>query len=193
MSTICKLCVLSSEADVASVIDRLFSDRNVEIHRETTEWAAANERETFLSDYVDPTILSVKQGPSGVTEIYFNSFSKVTDLALKLSADLASMLVVNQYQSAATASYWAYYLKGEQLRTIEAGDGEIYEQTGIPLEFESNPPGHDIAEDGEEPCIIFDYEDMDSYNASVGIPVEIYQQQEPHWDSFFLPSEQKAK
>jgi len=137
--------------------------------------------------------LSVKQGDAAVTEIYFNSFSRLVDLATELSSDLQTGLVVNQHQSTAMASYWAYYRNGEQLRTIEAGDGEILGQTGIPFEFEEDPVGHDVAQDGEEPCIIFDEEDMDSYNASVGIPVEVYQQPQPHWENFLLPQANQAK
>ncbi len=186
VSTVCKLCVSAASAEIVRAIESMYGDKRIAVQKEATEWPVTGDRGVFVNSYADPTILSVKKDSIDATEIYFNSFSRLEELAAWLSRDLSCRLVVNQYQSVATASYWAYYLNGELLRVLEAGDGEVFEQAGVRLGFEHDPPGHDIAEFGEEPCVVFDYEDIDAYNAAVGIPVEVYQELAPGWENLFV-------
>ena len=186
MSTICKICVNAPESEVTAAIEEWFLATGTSFSRSSTEWPMSNERERFVNDYSSPSVLSLKQVFDGVTEIHFNSFGKVKNLASALSDKLSTGVSVNQYQSVATASYWAYHLNGRLVREIEAGDGEVYAQSGASLDFENEEPGRDISEEGEEPCIIFDYEDMDAYNSSVGIPVAVYQEFESNWQNFLL-------
>ena len=186
MSTVCKLCVAADEREVIASLGAFLSARLPgDLTPESSEWPKATDRESWIIAYDDPTVLSVRQADPGFIEVFFNSFSRVEDLALHLSA--GSRLVVNQYQSVTTSSYWAYYLDGELIREIEAGDGEVSGESGTPLEFESDPVGHDISEEGEEALFIFDDSDMDQYNEGVGIPVAVYRPPDPGWTNFVLP------
>jgi hypothetical protein len=133
-----------------------------------------------------PSVFSVKSISERVVEVHFNSFSNVQDLASFLSKQLHVPLVINIYQSVATASYWALYLKGECVREIEAGDGVITNQSGILLDFEIEPLGHDISVEGDEPFYIFDDEDQTHYNEKANIPVEVYQDYDSGWKNLIL-------
>ncbi len=191
MSTICKIVVASSADGVVAAIREFLSADEKVFSEESSEWPKSNDAGVFKVGEEFPTVLSVKEVIEGFVEIHFNSFSKLPDLASFLSKKLEAVLVVNIYQSTATASYWAYYLRGECLREIEAGDGEVYSQRGLALAFEEDEPGHDISEEGEEPMFVFDDQDQSEYNERVEIPLEVYQDYGSGWENFLVePSAQ---
>jgi len=184
MSTACKICINSKEEDVCLSMSIYLKNEDDEYLEESSEWPLAIEYSEFNPDESMPSLLSIKQVTEDVTEIHYNSFSKVVDLVSYLSKNLKTKAVVNIYQSTAEACYWAYYLDGEQLREIETGDGEILDDNGIKLDFENDQLGHNISDTGEEPFYIFDTEDMEHYNNSVGINAEIYQKYDSNWKNF---------
>ncbi len=163
------------------MIQKLLVDRGVIFSQERTEWPLSVKEVIFFAGDDFPSIFSMKTGPSGVVEIYFNSFCKLGELAGTLSGEFSVPVVVNQYQSVATASYWVLYRDGVLRREIEAGDGEIYAQTGEPLQCE---PDRDSSS-GEDDTF-FDYEDMDRLNEFVGIPVSVYEEPQAGWDNFVV-------
>jgi len=185
MSTICQICFCSSEEIAKAAIESYFIQKNREFEITTTEWPIANEHGSFVRES-EPTMYSLKELSEGLVAIYFNSFSLLNDLATFLSLTLDCAVVVNHYQSTATATYWGYHLKGQLLREIHSGDAVVYKQAGIPLDFENEPLGHNIADVDEENMIIFDEKDIDYYNSSVEIPLKIYQNYPVNWINFEL-------
>ncbi|MDJ0941445.1 MAG: hypothetical protein QNJ00_16910 [Woeseiaceae bacterium] len=183
MSTICKLGVAGREEKVCEAIEAWLRERDEIFERTETEWPLADERPRFENGYDEPTLLSVKQVTADVTEIHFNSFNNCDAMASALSKALATRVVVNIFQSTAMASYWAYYRNGEFMRSIESGDDEVKER-GLPLDFENDPPGHDIADDDEEPFFTFDDQDIDDYNKSIIVDVSVYQNFDAGWTNF---------
>lgn len=181
MSTICKLCLKASESDAVSAIST-FLDASDRPHRvETSEWPLADEHRRFDAGDGFPSVLSVKAVGQGFVEIHYNSFSTMAQLGSELSSNLDTPVVVNLFQSTATASYWGYHRDGQLLREIDAGDGQVFDQKGVPLDFENEPPGHDISDQDSEPCMIFDDDDLNEYNAAVGISLEVYQEYDEGW------------
>lgn len=174
MSTICKMALRAEVATVLSVLEAFLREREINFARTETEWPAAHVGNAFIPEEQFPSILSVKQITPKVTEIDFNSFSRVDELAANLSANVGANVVVNIYQSVSTFSYWALHSAGKRVRTIEASDREVYAQSGDRLPFEGLEPGRP---DDEDPKYIwFDYGEQDWYNHEVGVPVEVYQE-----------------
>lgn len=189
MSTICKICVKGTEAKTLESIQEYLSSNDREYIEKESKWPLAIEGSSFQVDSNFPSILSVKAITADVTEVHINSFAKLHDLISFISSVLKTTIVVNHYQSVATASYWAFYKQGNCLREIEAGDGEISAQLGQLLEFESEPLGHNIADENEEAFFNFDDEDQNQYNIKVGIEVEVYQEYNEGWKNLVLESE----
>lgn len=121
-----------------------------------------------------------------VVEIGFNSFCKLRKFASYLSKVLDAPVVVNIYQSTATASYWGYHLRGKCLREIEAGDGVVYFQSGALLTFESKSIRCETFEGNGKTFSSFDYEDQEQYNKNVNIPVKVYQEPDSMWKNFII-------
>lgn len=170
---------------VSEAIGSYLASRNIEFAKESSTWPLAVDGENFQINESFPSILSYKRITPDVVEVHFNSFSKLKELASHISNHTKSPVVVNIYQSAAEASYWSYHLNDVCLREIEAGDGEIHYQSGVLLEFEDEPLGHDISDD-DEPFFIFNDEDLNFYNENVGIEVEVYQEYSSNWDNFVI-------
>ncbi len=181
MSTICKVCLCASEQDVAEAIRLFLEGVGVAFTQSSTQWPSCHERRLFLATATEPTIFSVKEVSMGLCEVHFNSFGKLQDFSSNLSKTLKLPVVVNMYQSTATACYWAYHLNGVLVRELETGDGEIYSQLGMPLAFEEDTPGRDISEDSESEFYIFDDQVIDEYNLQVGIPAKIYNEFGEGW------------
>ncbi|MEM7352766.1 MAG: hypothetical protein AAF657_18370 [Acidobacteriota bacterium] len=177
---------------MTEALDGYLVAKGLPFERRASEWPLATERGGFEIEDSFPSVLSLKQVTPEVSEIYINSFSKTEGLASDLSARLATGVVVNHYQSVATASYWAYHAGGEVLRQIEAGDGDVYAEIGTRLDFEGEVLGRDVAEEGEQRVFLFDYEAMDEYNSKVGVPVEVYQQSDSGWLNFIVEVEKPA-
>lgn len=185
MGSICKIAVLSNERLVCSAINKHFDSTGDQVIHEITEWPLATEREHFIPEDTPPTILSVKQMTENIVEIAYNSFDiEVKDLSIFLSRTLHTKAVVNVYQSISDACGWTLYNNGELLRAIVSAQFELSKNIGSRLDFEGEQPGKNMAEDGEDPWYGFGSEDMDSYNAAVGIPVKVYQNSEPNWQNF---------
>lgn len=187
MSTICKIALTAPAEQTTEVLEDFLRDRDLRFDATNTEWPAACDRDNFNIAEEVPSILSIKQVTPEVTEIHFNSFGKVEDLASFLSSKTAARVVVNSYQSVSTASYWAFHADGKLVRSIEAGDAEVYAQSGERLPFEHEEPGRPAGDDGEQ-FMVFDYPEQDRYNQQVGVPVEVYQQYASSWKNFLLAS-----
>jgi hypothetical protein len=187
MSTVCKIALCAPADRVSPILDQFLRTRGSQFEVTESEWPAACEHETFNASEAFPSIFSVKQVTPQVCEIHFNSFAKVADLASHLSARAGADVVVNIYQSASTASHWALYSRGQLRRAVEAGDGEVYGQSGQSLPFEYDQPGRPIGDEGET-IMIFDHPEQDWYNREVGVPVEVYQQYDSSWSNFLLGS-----
>jgi hypothetical protein len=140
MSTICKIALAAVEQDVLVALRSFLQERGLEFVESTSEWPLATKHDAFLPGQTFPSLFSVKQVSGVVTEIHFNSFSSVAELASFLSQHLATPVVVNEYQSVSTASYWALHSAGALVRSIEAGDGEVSAQQGAPLPLKGRSP-----------------------------------------------------
>ena len=184
MSTICKIAIESSEEEVLLSLTQFLENDDDDYEKIISEWALVNQTNDFEVGEYMPTIFSVKQVTDKITEIHYNSFSKVVDLVSYLTKKLTTKAVVNIYQSTAEACYWAYYLSGEQLREIESGDGEIGDNNGIKLDFENDILGHNISDVGEEPFYIFGSGDMEKYNEEVDIRIGIYLEGGSNWVNY---------
>ena len=180
MSTICKLVVRTRCEDLAAVTRDFLNRNELAFTESATEWPAAAEHENFQNGDAFPRFLSMKQVTTEVAELHFSSFAKLEELGSYLSKALRTSVIVNVYQSVSTASYWALHTDGRLLRALEAGDGEVIDEIGDRLPFESTPLGHDVSRTNE-PCFSFDYRDQDRYNAEAGIPISVYQDYSPVW------------
>lgn len=187
MSTICKLALTAPSAQVTAAVEEFLRQRAFQFDMTETEWPAASNREAFNMGDDFPSVLSVKQVTPDVTEIHFNSFGTVEDLASNLSATMRTNVVVNIYQSVSTASYWAFHANGQLVRSVEAGDGEVSSHAGEPLPFENEEPGRADGDQGDR-FFLFDHQEQDWYNREVGVPVEVYEEYEPGWVNFRLAS-----
>jgi hypothetical protein len=187
MSTICKIAVVAPEEHVGAAVEQFLRDRAMPFDVSETEWPVASERDQFNIGEDFPSVLSLKQVTAEVTEIHFNSFGKVEELASHISSALGKNVVVNIYQSVSTSSYWALHAAGQLLRAIEAGDAEVSSVSGQSLPFEGDEPGRAYTEDGEK-FMVFDHGEQDWYNREVGVPVEVYQEYEESWKNFLLES-----
>lgn len=187
MSTICKIAVVAPADRVIAHVADFLRDRGLDFDLTETEWPTASERERFNMGEDFPAILSAKQVTPEVTQVHFNSFGKVEDLASFLSVATRANVVVNVYQSVSSASYWAFHAGGRLVRAIEAGDAEVYAESGERLPFEHAAPGRPLGDEGEE-FMSFDHQEQDWYNREVGVPVEVYQQYDSGWTNFLLAS-----
>ena len=192
MSTICKLCIRAKEGDVVSFLKEILPGFQQEFAFNVTENPLTKtERDSFLIGYDFPSILSCAQVTSETTEIHFNSFSYMKELASALSEKINGFVVVNIYQSTASAGYWSYHLNGKLYREIEFGDGQTSIDSGVKFDFEEDQIGRNLAESDEEEYYVFDCDDMDSYNKKVGLDVEVYQDSESKWANFKIKNNQK--
>src|SRR5262245_4978590 len=176
MSTICKICVKARLQEVELVLRSYLTELGQDFVESASEWPADDFR--LGRDF--PTILSFAPVTSTVVEIHYNCFSHLVELANRLTTRTSSIAVVNIYQSAATASCWAYHVNGKLRRAIEAGDGHISSSLGDKLEFErrvfdEQNPNNEF----DLPASYFDYEFMDKYNEAVGVNVKVYQEHAP--------------
>ncbi len=145
MSTICKLCIPATAGDVLPCVREELAGSGTPYQESETEWPAFGRSGFLLSDEF-PTVLFIRQVTQRTTEIYFNSFCEMEAFADRLSDQLETLAVVILYQSVSTASYWALHRDGGKLRSVAAGDGEIYEEYGDRLDFENDPPGRDVSD-----------------------------------------------
>ena len=164
MSTICKIIVASEKPDeIARVCCEFLSQRDgVEVNVERLSALYPRFDDVFVNESVEPSHLFIGSLPNGITEIHFNSFGYCDTLASWITREVSGRVFVVIYQSTAEAGYLGLYEKGEKRRSIEFGDGEITEQEGTLLDFESEPLGHDIGKPGE-PFFVFDSDDLDRY------------------------------
>jgi hypothetical protein len=188
VSAICKIVLPVSESAARAALEVFLRDRDLVFEVTQSEWPEAANRDHFNMGEDFPTVLSVKQVTNAITEIHFNSFAKVEELASFLSSQLMGNAVVNIYQSVSTASYWALHTQGQLARSIEAGDAAVSSHSGDRLPFEGVEPGREVTEDGDH-FTVFDWQEQDWYNREVGVPVSVYQQYGAGWTNFVVPSE----
>jgi hypothetical protein len=182
MSTICKILVANTDK---KKIETIVYKHMIEVHGndiqvEEADWPIG-DYELFLSDEIEPTIYCLKVLDHSFTELQFNSFGSNQALSEKISKEMNTSVVVIIYQSTAEFCYWAYYQNGEQKRVIAYGDGNLLENDGKMLPFETEPLGHCIGEEGEEKVYIFDTEDMETYTKAVGINAFVYHDFDKGW------------
>jgi len=185
LSTICKLAFRAPVETVLPITEAFLSKDGLSFRRTETEWPESMKGEAFIIERKFPSILSVKQVTTDVTEIYYNSFARLEDFASHLSSVLGTNVVVNIYQSVSTASYWALYSKGRMVRSIEAGEGTVDEHSGDMLPFEGSQPGRVCENDGDS-FVRFDFHEQDWYNQEVGVPVKVYQNFGPGCTNFII-------
>ncbi|PWQ97515.1 hypothetical protein [Leucothrix arctica] len=185
MSTVCKICVKAKEDDIVTFLEETLFDMDHEFTINVTGQALTQiERDSFLVGVEHPSIFSCTQATYKTTEIHFNSFNKMKKLSAILSEKINGIVIVNIYQSTASAGSWLCHDKGELLREIEFGDGEISIDSGVKFDFEADKIGTDISEAGEEECYVFGADDMDLYNHKLGLGVEVYQNSPAEWTNF---------
>lgn len=114
-------------------------------------------------------VLGITQ-PNWLT-IHYNSFYDMSSLATNLSRELNCMVVNIMAQSVSESYFIGIHQKGECIRKLDwAGDeGQWIIQEGIPLSFENNPLGHNIAESDEKPFYFFGREDVVEYCRHLGL------------------------
>jgi hypothetical protein len=184
MSTICKLALTASQGSVVQLVEAFLQNCNQKFTLSETEWPASSDRNKFIVDRIFPTVLSVKQVTPEVTEIHYNSFDELTEMAAFLSKRKSVKVVVNIYQSVSSASHWAFYDGGTQIRAIEAGESVAKLQFGERLPFEGPEPGTPCEDDPT--LYFFDSSEQDWYNREVGVPVEVYENYGQGWINFLL-------
>ncbi|WP_196140524.1 hypothetical protein [Aliikangiella sp. G2MR2-5] len=181
MSTVCKIYVASDDVEkINSYLEEyLQKEYSCDTESIETEWPLATEFDSFNSGDETPTIYSYKREGS-LVEIYFNSFSENEDLAKHLSQELKTITTVSIYQSTAESGCWLYFSSGEKIRHILFMEGSPEEIHGDRLSFENNPIGHNIGEESD-PYYVFDLEEIDFYNESIGIAIPMYNEPKPDW------------
>lgn len=184
MSTICQIGITAPIDVVALALEEILRTRGIGFHRAESEWPLASKPDTFLASDCFPSIFSVQPATPVVTEIAFNSFSRLSELVAPLSATANSRAVVNIYQSVSAASYWAFYDHGREMRTIEASEGAVQAHTGNRLPFEALEPGR-AAREGDH-VMFFDSDELDWYNSEVGVPLQVYRESATGWVNFVL-------
>jgi hypothetical protein len=151
------------------------------------EWLPAlypRFNDVFVNESVEPSHLFIGSMPNGITEVHFNSFGFCDKLASMINRKVGGRVFVVIYQSTAEAGYLSFYEKGEKRRSIEFGDGEITDQEGTLLDFESEPLGHDIGEPGE-PFFVFDSDDLERYLDRLDTDIPLYGPEPPEWQLVF--------
>ena len=184
VSRICKICIVSDEKSVRASVLQYMNSIKTDVMHELSEWPLAGQRAIFKNDEDPPTVLSVKQATEDVTELYYNSFNRMIELSTYLSSTLRTKVVVNIHQSTAEACYWVFYSHGEQFREIYSAEYEVFENHGSKLPFEGDEPGHNSADEGEDPFYAFSSDDMDEYNRQVGVMIDVYHQYEAGWNNY---------
>ena len=193
MSTVCKICLKAKEDDVVTFLEETLFHLDYEFTINVTGQALTQiERDSFLVGFERPTIFSCTQATNKTTEIHFNSFNKMKKLSAILSEKINGIVVVNIYQSTASAGAWLCHDKGELLREVEFGDGEISIDAGVKFDFEEDKIGTDISEDADGEYFVFGSDDMDRYNHKLGLGVEVYQNTPAEWTNFKIDDADKV-
>jgi len=181
VGTICKYAVVAEESDVVECV-ALFLRANEKEFIQTLD-----QGPPFASPSVDgrfPSIWTASEVKDGIVEVHVNNWERRSAFASFASFELQARLVVNNFQSTADACYWAFYLDGECRREIETTQDPLFDASGNKLSFEREHIGTDIAEDGEDPFFIFSYEDMNFYNAGVGVDIEVHGSLSSGWTNW---------
>jgi hypothetical protein len=96
--------------------------------------------------------------------VFHNSFDKLEDLALGLSQDLDTSVIVTMAQSTSDYYYFALYTNGHNKREIEvcySDDTEMI-NTGERFSFENEEPGKKVEYDGRI-SYLFDFDSLEEY------------------------------
>jgi hypothetical protein len=182
MSTVCKILVGNTDTKkIAQIVYKhMIEVHGDDIQIEESDWPILDS-ELFLPNAIEPTIYYLKVLNHSFTELQYNSFSSNQKLCEKISKALDTSVVVIMYQSTVDYCYWAYYQDGEQKRLIESAEGELLQNQGEMLPFESEPIGHNFSEDGEEEFYVFELDDMEEYTKMVGINALVYHDFDKGW------------
>ncbi len=187
MSTICKIIVANGNIDgvIHACRDYLGKDSSTEVLSESTSHLYPRFDKLFINEIDHPTHLFIGAVSEDVVEVHFNSFGYCSDLASMLSERLQCSVFVVIYQSTAEAGYFSLHKGGRKRRSIEFGEGELSEQEGELLDFESEPLGHDIG-DGDEEYFVFDSDDIDDYLENLNAGTSIYGAEPAEWTLVYV-------
>jgi hypothetical protein len=101
--------------------------------------------------------------------VFHNSFDKLDDLALGLSQDLDTSVIVTMAQSVSDYYYFALYSNGHNKREIEVcySDDTEMVNTGERFHFENEEPGEKEEYDGEV-SYLFGFDSLEQYCKQFG-------------------------
>jgi hypothetical protein len=152
-----------------------------------TEWLCATHRTKSVSvnrggfplkafvkvfEEKPPSLLVVGSTHPGWVSVHYNSFYEMEDLVTRLSDDLKCRGVVVMAQTVSDYYFISVYEQGKRLRVLEVEEGDRWlVQEGIPLPFESDPLGKNIAEPGEEPLYFFGQQEAEAYCNELGFSI----------------------
>ena len=181
MGTVATLCVASTAEAVAelphgSCLEIDPGSTLVDGDRPLARWRGRADAPTGPE-----AAYSVARFADGIVRVAFDGRDPQRTLGSRLSKVLDADVVVFVHQSAADAAYWALHSGGRLIREIEYGDGTLRTVRGEPLDFEGSEPGTNVSEDPEEPFVVFSDADIDIYNATVGLPVRVHEDEAGHW------------
>jgi hypothetical protein len=128
-----------------------------------------------------PSLLALGLTEPEWTTVHYNSFTKLDDLAARLSDRLACQAVIVVAQTVSDYYLISVYAGGERLRTLEftADEGWLARE-GAPLPFEQLPLGKNIAEPGETPLYFFGETEAWDYCHELGFS-PCSPEYEPEW------------
>ncbi len=188
MSTYCALHVQTKDREsVVGDVEKYLAHNHQDCVVQTTAAATFGKlygEEFICSQTQQPTKFAlIAEQPDWLT-IHYNSFLPVRELATTISRKLDTVVIIVMAQSVSSAYYLAVFRAGEHLRTIEFADGEWLRQEGVPLPFEANPLGENIAEEGKEPWYWFDSEPVREYCEHLGLKLWTHawiEMENPEW------------
>jgi hypothetical protein len=188
MSTYCAVHIQTEDAQsVLSSIDRYLTlthrGRRVQVTTADTFGKLYGD-EFICSETQPPTKFAfISEQPDWIT-IHYNSFLTVRELAVELSGELATNVIIVLAQSVSSAYHVEVYRAGNHLRTIVFADGEWLRQEGTPLPFEPSQLGTNISAEDEEPFYWFEPEDVTAYCRHFGLNLWTYaytKLERPEW------------
>lgn len=162
MSTTCKVIIESTDINSVTEIcqDYLKITDSFEVLTEESK-NYPDMHDLFMNNENKATHLFLAEYDSFI-DIHYNSFSECADLASTLSQKIKARVIVLIYQSTAEAGYLAIYEDGSNIRDISYADGEVTNENGNKLPFESNQLETKI-EDGDEVFYSFGCDEIEDY------------------------------
>lgn len=132
----------------------------------------ANDLLPSTNSAPDRFILSQTQ-PEWIT-VFHNSFDKLEELALGISEDLNTSVIVTIAQSVSDYYYFGLYSNGYKRREIEVcyNDDSQPMNLGERLPFEEEEPGKKVEHDGEV-SYLFGFDSLEKYGEHFGLRMSV--------------------